>query len=60
MHRRHTKGDVHIAIGMNWQELEKARILEVIDNLEKEYYNTKPTSALALHPFAELKRKLNA
>lgn len=39
-------------------DMNKEQILELIDEMEKEYYKVKPTSELALHPFRELKRRI--
>lgn len=39
---------------MNIEEL-----LQLIDEVEKQYYNAKPTSPIALHPFKELKLRIN-
>lgn len=33
-------------------------ILNLIDEVEKQYYNAKPTSPIALHPFKELKARI--
>jgi hypothetical protein len=33
-------------------------LLALIDEVEKQYYNSKPTSPIALHPFKELKLRI--